>query len=79
MSVSISRARRALSAGHKTLTVPLLHLHSSVTWQKQARYGEVSKPIRIGHSIRHKVQKLLPDGKSQLAIVGIIAEGVIRP
>ena len=53
-------------------------LRSSVTWQKQALYGEVSKPIRIGHSIRHQVQKLSPDGDSQLTILGIIAKGVIR-
>jgi len=50
-----------------------------VTWQKQALYGEVSKPIRIGHPIRHKVHKFVPDGNSKLAIVGVIAEGVIRP
>jgi hypothetical protein len=49
-----------------------------VTWQKQALYGEVSKPTRIGHSARHKVHKLVPDG-NKLAIVGVIAEGVIRP
>ena len=54
-------------------------LRSSVTWEKQALYGELSKPNRIGHSIRHKVHKLVPDGNSKLAIVGIIAEGVIRP
>ncbi len=48
-------------------------------WQKQALYGEVSKPTRIGHSIRHKVHKLVPDGNSKLTVVGIIAEGVIRP
>ena len=35
-------------------------LRSSVTWQKQALYGEVSKPTRIAHSIRHKVYKLVP-------------------
>jgi hypothetical protein len=45
----------------------------------QAFYGELSKPARIGHSIRHKVQKLAPDGNSKLTIVGIVAEGVIRP
>jgi hypothetical protein len=50
-----------------------------VTWQKQALYGDLSKQTGIGHSIRHKVEKLLPDGKSQLAVVGIITEGVIRP
>jgi hypothetical protein len=48
-----------------------------VTWQKQALYDEVPKPNRIGHPIRHKVHKLVPDGNSKLAIVGIIAEGVI--
>ena len=47
--------------------------------EKQALDGDLSKPTRIGHSIRHKVQKLLPDGNSKFAIVGIIAEGVIRP
>ena len=46
---------------------------------EQALYGEVSKPTRIGHSIRHKVYKLVPDGNSKFAIVGIIAEGVICP
>jgi hypothetical protein len=35
-------------------------------FKKQALYGHLSKPTRIGHSIRHRVQKLLPDGKSQL-------------
>jgi hypothetical protein len=50
-----------------------------VTWRRQALYGEVSKPTSIAHSIRHKVQKLLPDDKSQLAIVSIVAEEVIRP
>jgi hypothetical protein len=35
----------------------------SVVWEKQALYGELSKSNRIGHTIRHKVQKLLPDGK----------------
>jgi hypothetical protein len=54
-------------------------LRSSVTWQKQALYGEVSKPTRIGHSIRHKLHKLVPDGNAKFAIVGIIAEGVICP
>ena len=33
--------------------------------EKQALYGDLSKPTRIGHSIRHKVQKLLPDGNSK--------------
>ena len=47
-------------------------LRSSVTWQKQALYGEVSKPIRIGHSICHKVS--LADDNSQLA-TGIIRKG----
>jgi hypothetical protein len=46
-------------------------LRSSLTWQKQALYGEVSKPTRIGHSIRHKVHKLVPDGNSKFAIVGL--------
>jgi hypothetical protein len=50
-------------------------MRSSVTWQKQALYSEVSKPTRIGHSIRHKIKNLF---KSQLAIVGIVAERVIR-
>jgi hypothetical protein len=50
-----------------------------VTWQKQALYGEASKPTWIGHSARHKVHKLVPNDNSQLVIVGIIAEGVIRP
>ena len=45
---------------------------------KQALYGELSKPNRIGHSICHKVQKLVPDGNSKFAMVGIIAEWVIR-
>jgi hypothetical protein len=47
--------------------------------REKALYSELPKPTGIGHSIGHKVQKLLPDGKSQLAIVGIVAEGVIRP
>ena len=46
-----------------------------VAWEKQALYGHPSKPNRIGHAIRHQVQKLLADNNSQLAIVGIIAEG----
>ena len=54
-------------------------LRSSLTWEKQALYGLLSKPNRIGYSIRHQVQKLLADDNSQLTIVGIIAEGVIRP
>jgi hypothetical protein len=32
---------------------------------------------RVGYF--HKVQKLLPNGKPQFTIVGIIAEGVVRP
>ena len=52
---------------------------SSVTWQKQAIYGEISKPERISHPVRHKVQQLFADGNSKLTIVGIIAEGIIRP
>jgi len=46
----------------KTLHVPLLPapawmtLRFSMTWEMQAIYSEVSKPTRIGHSIRHKVQ-----------------------
>jgi hypothetical protein len=69
----------------KTLHVPLLPvpawmtLRFSVTWEMQALYSEVSKPTSIGHSIRHKVQQLLPDSHSQLTILDIIAEGVIRP
>jgi hypothetical protein len=46
-----------------------------VAWEKQALYGHPSKPNRIGHAIRHQVQKLLADNNSQLAIAGIIAEG----
>ena len=35
-------------------------LSSPVPWEK-ALYSELPKPTRIGHSIGHWVQKLLPD------------------
>ncbi|HET7448227.1 MAG TPA: hypothetical protein VFJ49_10015 [Methyloceanibacter sp.] len=50
-----------------------------MTWQKQAFYGEVSKPNGIGHAVRHKVHKLVADGNPKLAIVCIIAERIITP
>ena len=40
-------------------------LSSPVAWEK-ALYSELPKPTRIGHSIGHWVQKLLPDENSQL-------------
>ena len=46
---------------------------------KQALYGELSKPIGIGHSISHKVQELVTDRVAWLALVGILAEWVIPP
>ena len=52
-------------------------LRSSVTWQKQALYGEISKPERIGHTIRHKGQQLFADGYSQIDVGGM-AEAIIR-
>ena len=39
-------------------------LRSSVTWQKQALYGEISKPERISHPLCHKVQQLFADSYS---------------
>src|SRR6476646_7036717 len=50
---------------------------SPVPWE-DAFYSELPKPTRIGHSIGHQVQQLLPDGNSQLTILGIIAKGIIR-
>jgi len=47
-----------------------------VPWEK-ALYGELPKPTRLGDSIGHEVQKLSPDDNSQLAILGVIAKGVI--
>jgi hypothetical protein len=47
-----------------------------VPWEK-ALYRELPKPIRFGDSIGHEVQKFLPDDNSQLAILGVIAKGVI--
>jgi hypothetical protein len=44
----------------------------------KALYSELPKPTRIGHSMGHQIQKLLPDGNSQLTILGVIAKGVIR-
>ena len=31
-----------------------------MVWQKQTLRGEISKPERISHPVRHKVQQLLP-------------------
>jgi hypothetical protein len=50
---------------------------SPVPWE-DAFYGELPKPTRIGHSIGHQVQQLLPDGNSELTILGVIAKGIIR-
>ena len=50
---------------------------SPVPWE-DAFYRELPKPTRIGHSIGHQVQKLLPNCNSQLTIHGVIAKGVIR-
>jgi hypothetical protein len=44
-----------------------------VAWEREALYSELPKPVRIGHSIGHQVQKLLADGNSQLAIIRIVA------
>jgi hypothetical protein len=52
-------------------------LSSPVPWEK-ALYSELPKPTRIGHSIGHQVQKLLPNCNSQLTILGVIAKGGIR-
>jgi hypothetical protein len=46
--------------------------------REKALYSELPKPNRIGHCIGHQIQKLLPDGNSQLTILGVIAKGVIR-
>jgi hypothetical protein len=51
---------------------------SPVPWE-DAFYSELPKPTRIGHSIGHQLQQLLPDGNSQLTILGVIAKGNIRP
>ena len=51
------------------------HCAPQSPWQTQAPEGEASKPTRIGHSIRHKVHKLVPDGNSKLTIVGIKRKG----
>ena len=50
-----------------------------MAWQKQALHGEISKPERISHPVRHKLQQLFADGYSQLTVARIIAEGIIRP
>ena len=62
---------RALITGLR----PLI-LSSPVSWEK-ALYSELPKPTRFGDSIGHEVQKLSPDDNSQLAILGVIAKGVI--
>ena len=55
----------SLSGAQREDTALLSHL--------EALWGEWSKPTRVGHSIRHNVHKLVPDGNSKLAIVGIEA------
>ena len=50
-----------------------------MAWQKQAVHGEISKPERISHPVRHKVQQLPADSYFQLTVARIIAEGIISP
>ena len=51
---------------------------SSPVPREKALYSKLPKPTRIGHSIGHQIQKRLPNGNSQLTILGVIAKGVIR-
>jgi hypothetical protein len=50
---------------------------SSPVPRKKALYSELPKPTGIGHSMGHQIQKLLPDGNSQLTILDVIAKGII--
>jgi hypothetical protein len=46
--------------------------------REKALYSKLPKPNGIGHSIGHQIQKRLPNGNSQLTILGVIAKVVIR-
>ena len=63
-TIAFSKMRRVVLVIENVLSHSKAGQRFSMVWEKQTLHGEISKPERISHPVRHKVQQLFADGYS---------------